>query len=188
MQNYFKSESPQIIVFDNKIETVPGGITLAVKDLTQKRVSAGTPAGKDSNGLYHVTKTARVNTAVGETDKSIKVDKKHNFKVGDILAYGSKGNAITKIDTSNAGYDSITISAALGAIVIGEVVFEGDKSGDDGVKYKYPPILLTGTTMDVIEGDNHLVDGVVRGSVREAAIEAAISEEIKKLLPLIRFV
>ena len=188
MQNYFKTESPLIIVFDNKIETVPGGITLAVKDLTQKRVSAGTPAGKDSNGLYHVTKTARINTAVGEADKSINVDKKHNFKVGDILACGSKGYAITKIDQSNAGYDAITVPTALGAIAVGEVVFEGDKAGDDGVKFKYSPVLLTGTTMDVIEGDNHLVDGVVRGSVREAAIDAAISEEIKKLLPLIRFV
>ena len=64
MQNYFKKETPEKLVFERKIEDIPGGITVAVRDLTQKRIFAGTPVGPDQNGLYHVVKTARVREKV----------------------------------------------------------------------------------------------------------------------------
>lgn len=187
MQNYFKKETPEKLVFERKIEDIPGGITVAVRDLTQKRIFAGTPVGPDQNGLYHVVKTARVREKV-TTGTAYKVDKGHNFKVGDILAYNGVGYAISSINVTAVEHDVISVATSLGEIEAGAVVFEGDKSAASDVTFKYVPSALVGTTMDIIEGDNHLTDGVVRGSVREAAIGAAISSEIKKALSLIRFV
>ena len=60
MQNYFSAESPEKNVFLSKIEDISGGVTVAVKDLVQTRVGAGTPIGKDANGLFHVVKTAKM--------------------------------------------------------------------------------------------------------------------------------
>lgn len=188
MQNYFKSESPDKLVFQSKIEVIPGGVTVAVKDLTQKRVGAGTPIGKDTNGLYHVVKTAKMQAAAASTDTDYKVLKGHNFKVGDYLAYGAKGYAITAIDQSNADYDKLTVGTTLGAVAVNEILFEGNKSASSGVTFKYTPEALVGETFDVIENDNHTPAAVVRGSVVEANIGAPINAAIKTSLSLIRFV
>lgn len=188
MQNYFKKESPEALVFQSKIENIPGGITVAVKDLTQTRIKAGTPVGMDANGLYHVVKTARIQTKAESAETGYKVEKGHNFKAGDILALGAKGYAITGIDTSNANFDILTVGTTLGVAEVGAVLFEGNKSAASAVTFKYSPIALVGTTFDVLPGNNHLTDGVVRGSVKEKNIGAPISDAIKAALPLIRFV
>lgn len=188
MQNYFKSESPEKLVFQSKLENIPGGVTVAVKDLTRKRVGAGTPIGKDANGLYHVVKTAKMQADAASSATEYKVLKGHDFKVGDFLAYGSKGYAITAIDQSNADYDGLTVGTTLGAVSTGEVLFEGDKAAATGVVFKYTPEALVGTTFDVIPNDNHITDAVIRGSVVEANIVVPINAGIKTALSLVRFV
>ena len=189
MQNYFKSDSPDVLVFKSKIEDIPGGITVAVKDLSQSRIYAGTPVGKDENGLYHVVKTAKIQTATdAATDTAYKVAKGHNFKIGDVLASGAKGYAITAIDTTAADYDLLTVGTTLGAAAVGDILYEGSKSAATGVTFKYAPEALTGETFDVVEGDNHPVGAIVRGSVVKANIVTPISDAIVSALPLIRFV
>jgi hypothetical protein len=189
MQNYFKSDSPDVLVFTSKIEDIPGGITVAVKDLSQPRIYAATPVGKDESGLYHVVKTAKIQTATdAATDTAYKVAKGHNFKVGDVLASGAKGYAITAIDTTAADYDLLTVGTTLGAAAVGDILYEGSKAAATGVTFKYTPEALTGETFDVVEGDNHSVGAIVRGSVVKANIVAPISDAIVSALPLIRFV
>lgn len=188
MQNYFSAESPEKNVFLSKIEDIPGGVTVAVKDLVQTRVGAGTPIGKDANGLFHVVKTAKMQADAAADATVYKVLKGHNFKVGNYLANGAKAYAITAIDTSNADYDALTVGTTLGVAATGAILYEGDKSAATGVTFKYAPTALVGTTFDVITGDNHSTDAIVRGSVTEVNISAYISDAIKAALPLIRFV
>lgn len=189
MQNYFKKEQPEKLVFESKLEVIPGGITVAAKDLTQKRVFAGTPVGKDKNGLFHVIKIAKLQADATATAKDYKVEKGSNFKVGDILSVKGVGYAITAIDGSDDAFDKITVGTTLGVeLKAGDALIEGDKAGASDIVPKYEPFALVGTTFDIIPTNNHLVDGVVRGSVIEISYQGAYSDEIKKALPLIRFV
>ena len=186
MQNYHKTESPLAKVFITKLEDIPGGVTIAVKDLNNGRVSAGTPIGPDKNGLYHVVKTAKIQGSSSSTN--YKLVKGHNFKVGDILATGEIGYAIKSIDTSNPEYDAIVTNTTIGSLEAGAVVYEGNKAAGSGVTYKYAPKALVGTTFDVMPHDNHLVDAIVRGTVIEKNIEnAPFSKEIKDELTHIIF-
>ena len=187
MQNYHKDESPLAKVFLSKLEVSPGGVTVAVKDLNVSRVSAGTPIGADSNGLYHVVKTAKIQATGSGT--SYKLVKGHNFKVGDILASkAGKGYAIQSINTSNPEYDEVKVGTTLDTLNTGDVVFEGNTSSGSGVTFKYQPKALVGTTFDVLAGDNHLKDAVLRGTVIEKNIaNVPFSKEIKDALSHIIF-
>lgn len=188
MQNYQKNEAPLAKVFITKLEDIPGGVTVAVKDLNATRVYAGTPLGMDDNGLCHVVKTAKVVATAASDATTYQVAKGHNFKVGDVLASGSKGYLISAIDQSSSDYDVLTVGTTLGAATIGAVLYEGSKAAASGVTFRYAPKCLVGTTFDVIAGDNHLVDGIVRGTVIEANIEnAPISDAIKTAMPHIIF-
>lgn len=189
MQNYFKNEQSEKLVFESKLEVIRGGITIAAKELTQKRVFAGTPVGKDKNGLFHVIKTAKLKGDANATTKNYNVEKGSNFKVGDILSAKGVGYAITAIDESGGDYDKLTIGTTLGVeLKTGDYLIEGDKAGASDVVSKYEPFALIGTTFDIIPSNNHLVDGVVRGTVVEKSYQGAYSDDVKKALPLIRFV
>jgi hypothetical protein len=191
MQVFSKSENRSTLSWVTKLEGVPGGITVAVLDLTQAGVSDGTPVGKDANGLYHVIKTARVRSDAGATDSSYTVDKGHNLRKGDFITnkVGAKAYAITNIDTSGSDRDVITLSATLGVTVkAGEVLFEAKgEATTNASTFRYEPWGLVGTSFDVVAGDSHLTDCIVRGTIREANIPP-IHPDIKAKLPLIRFV
>jgi len=191
MQNSQTTETRTVLVFDKKLEDIPGGVTLAIADLAQASVAPGTPVGKDSNGLYHVVKTAKAQANATNSATAIKVLKGHNFKVGDFLttATGKIAYAISAITTTNADYDTLTVGTTLGvAITAGDILIQAaaEATGDTSTQ-KYTAIGLTGTYLDVVSGDNHLVDVIVRGTVREAAI-VPIHSVIKTSLSHIRFV
>lgn len=191
MQNVNKTETGLPLAFDSKIEDVPGGVTVAVTDLTQSSLAAGTVIGADNNGLYHVVKTFKMQANAADDAVTYRVYKGHNGKVGDIISQkpGAKAYGISAIDTSNAAYDVLTVPTTLGvALTAGDVIVQANAvaAGNTSV-LKYNPFGLTGTTIDIVAGDNHLVDCVVRGSARLANIPP-ISAELKALLPLIRFV
>lgn len=191
MQIFKKTEARQTNAFITKLEVIVGGGTIAVKDLSQPIVNEGTPVGVDANGLYHVVKTAKLVADVTNVATDYPVAKGHNFKIGDFLAQktGGKAYAISSIDTTAEDRDILTVGTTLGlAGVIGDVIIQASaESATTTSALKHSPIGLIGTSFDVIEGDNHLSDIVVRGSVKEALI-SPLSAEIKALMPLIRFV
>lgn len=193
MQNFKQTESRLPVVFDTKLEDIPGGVTVASSDLVQKVVKAGTPIGKDGNGLYHVVKVAKLQADAANDATTYKVLKGHNFKVGDFITAKEAGKAyaITAIDTSNAEYDQFTVGTTLGIALTaasGAYLMEASaQATTDASVLKYQPVGLIGTTYDVVETQNHMVDCVVRGSVREAVIDP-IGPAIKAKLPLFRFV
>ena len=61
---------------------------------------------------------------VGATDTKVKIAKGTYVVMGTILGNGTKGATITAIDKSKAEYDELTISAAMGALKTGDVLFE----------------------------------------------------------------
>lgn len=193
MQNFSKTETRGKLAFESKLEDVPGGVTVAVSDLTQAVVKAGTPIGLDQNGLAHVVKVARLQADVTNTATAYPVLKGHNFKVGDFLTAKTLGKAyaITSINTSNPNYDTLNVGTTLGIALTaasGATLMEASaQATGDTSTLKFEPLGLTGHDFDVLAGDNHLVDCVVRGSVKENNIDP-VSADIKEKLPLIRFV
>ncbi|HRY32106.1 MAG TPA: hypothetical protein P5531_03970 [Bacteroidales bacterium] len=174
------------------LENIPGGVCVAVTDLVEDEVTAGTPIGLDSNtGLYHVVKTAQAQNTANNSATDYKFVKGHNFAVGQfiMLGTGKKAYAITAIDTSNASYDLVSVGTTLGENVTTASIFieaTAETGGTDS-DFKYTPAGLVGTSFDITAGANHFVDCVVRGSVVESLC-VPIHADIKTQLSLIRFV
>ncbi|WP_455127376.1 head fiber protein [Prevotella veroralis] len=61
---------------------------------------------------------------VGATDTKVKIAKGSYVVMGTILGNGTKGATVNAIDKSKAEYDELTISAAMGALKSGDVLFE----------------------------------------------------------------
>lgn len=185
MQNFKKTESPEKLVFVSKIETVPGGGTVAVKDLGGDRVYAGAPLTKDENGLYHVIKVAKVAENAGSTATSIKIAKGSNLKAGDYLGVaGTSAKQISAIDREGStSYDTVTLAATLGALTAGDLL-EGVKSTNAG----YSVDGYLGETFDILKNDNHLQSIVVRGTITESVLAMPVTSRIKSATPLVRFV
>jgi len=186
MQNYKKSESAEKLVFVSKIETVPGGGTVAVKDLVDGRIHAGAALYLDSEtGLYHVIKVAKVYENAGSTATSIKIYKGSNLKASDYIGVaGSSVKQISAIDREgSSSYDTVTLAATLGALSAGDLL-EGVKSTNAG----YSPVGYLGESFDVEKDNNHLQSIVVRGTITEANLASPLTSRIKSATPLVRFV
>ena len=61
---------------------------------------------------------------VGATDTKVKIAKGSYVVMGTILGNGTKGATVNAIDKSKAEYDELTLSAAMGALKPGDVLFE----------------------------------------------------------------
>ena len=61
---------------------------------------------------------------VGATDTKVKIAKGSYVVMGTILGNGTKGATVSAIDKSKAEYDELTLSAAMGALKSGDVLFE----------------------------------------------------------------
>lgn len=176
------------------IEDVQGGGTIARAELkgTIDELPPLVVVGRDSNGLYHVVKTAQV-TAVASADAiSIQVAKNHVFKVGEAVTIGGAltgaSELITAIDKSNAGYDIITVAATIGAAAIGDVLVLAEaKAAAKAAKFKYTPEVITMNKVDVTVA-NQQSGLLVRGTVNEAVMPYHIDDAIKSMLHFIRFV
>ncbi len=189
MQNFLETEELRPIVWIDKIEDIPGGVVVAVADLTQDHVDAGTPIGEDVNGLFHVVKTAEMYDDATDSATDYPVKKGHNFKVGDYFTNGllKAAHAITAIVTTEDDYDTISLGTTLGeALAEGDIVFEALADSASTSAFKYTPKALTGFAFDIVEDDNHFVDAIRIGSLYES-LAPPIHASIKTALPLIIF-
>lgn len=189
MQNTRQTETRTKLVFTAKLEDKVGGICIAAADLTQATLPAGTPVGLDANGLAHVIKQAVLADDATDSATDYKVDKGHNFKVGDPIASAVSGAAydITAIDTSNENYDTLTIGTTLGvALSDDDVLFLAAAESASDAALAYTPLGLTGHDIDIVTGSNPVVDCIVRGSVNTLTAPA-YNAEVKAALPHFRF-
>lgn len=181
-------------VIEKIIEDVQGGGTIAragIKGVIDE-LPPGAIVGKDSNGLYHVVKTAKMKTAANSTATDYQVEKGHLLKVGDIVTVGSdlkKPSAdITAIDKTNTDYDVITVSTTLTAAAVDAVLVLAEATAAAGsAKLKYIPEAVTMNKVDTTVA-NQQSGLLVRGSVNEAVMPYPVDSAIKEKLPLIRFV
>lgn len=175
--------------FTHNLADIPGGVCVAVEELTQTIIPEGTAVGKDENGLYHIIKTAEITTAALADATSYTVKKGHNFKVGDfvMLKTSGKSYAITAIadNAANADADDITVGTSLGVVASeGDALIQAAKSGASGSDFKYKPVGLVGTSYDV--APNTFVNVITIGQVEGAKIPPLGA--IAAALPLINVI
>lgn len=177
-------------VFQKVNETAQGGFRLDIAPLTAgDTIAAGTPISYDeSTRIAKVVKTAVAAANATNTATDYQVKKGHNLKVGDYLALGvgSKAYAITAIDTSNAGYDVVTVGTTLGAAVTaGDVFFQSSATGASAA-------VVSGTARGLLYQDTVVETGadvavVIDGTVYERRVPNGIPSAVKSALPKIFF-
>jgi hypothetical protein len=192
MQNTQTTETRGVVAFQTKLETIPGGMTVAIADVVEDILYAGTPIGVDSSTrLGHIVKCAEMQATATNTATDYRVIKGHNFAVGDHIcsAEGAKAQTITAITTTETAYDTLTVGTSIGVEVAdGAWLYQSSgASQSTGSDLKYDPIGLIGEDIDMTASDNHLVSVVVRGSAIVDNIPP-IGTVITAKLPLIRFV
>jgi hypothetical protein len=193
MQNFRESDAAaEKVVFVTKLEDIPGGATVAIADFVNDHiVPAGSVVSKDSNGLFHVLKTAKLHTAATNSATDYLVLKGHGFKVGDFIAAltGAKAYAITAITTTNADYDTLTLGTTLGvAIAQYAGIFQAlAEAASNTSAFKVTPIGVTGHSIQLKTGDNITVDVLLRATLIEANAPV-VTAQIKAALPHILWV
>lgn len=183
------TDTAGVVVFDTILEDWVGGAVLNRARLKTgtTEIKAGTPL-YISDGAAEIIKTAAVIT--GGNTTGIRVGKNHQFIVGEFVMYTENGAAmeITAITTSNANYDVITIGTTLGAsLTTGHILLEAAAQADSNASPKYTANAILKTTVNV-ENANPTCSGVVRGSVREAALPYSVHALDVAALNLFRFV
>lgn len=177
-------------VFLHKTADIRGGVSVAASELGGDYLREGAILSAPVEGITHVVKTAEVVAEVAAADKTIKVSKFHNFKVGDIVMTepGKAAHAITAIDESNKKYDTLTVKTALGAIALGGFLVEAkaEATGADASKaeLKYEPQSVNGTGQPFDPKSNISTDAWVIGVTRNNPVPGFIIDKLKGIINL----
>lgn len=167
----------------HRVADIPGGVTVSVADLGGTALKEGTPiAYAVADGMFHVTKTAKIVTAATNVAVAYEVAKGSHFKVGDRFAVeGANGQLITAIDkTTNADKDVITVGTTLGIVIaVGVVAFE---SAGANQLAKYAPTAIAGSNYDVVANESLFTDAWVIAVViagNGPAVNATLTATLK---------
>lgn len=172
-------------VFVHKIADIRGGVSVAVSELGSDFLLEGAVLSAPENGICHVVKVAEVVAAVTATAKTVKVKKGHQFNVDDVVMVdeGAKATKITAIDKTANDSDTITLTAALGAISLGGFLIEATAAteGTDSA-LKYTPLAVTGTGKPVMQGQNLDTDAWVIGVTKGNALPDCVTKHLKGII------
>jgi len=177
------------------LEDIPGGGVIEPDDFKSgtTELSEGALVGVDSNGLYHLVKTAELYEDEANDETGYKVLKGHEFKVGDVIMAsvitGSAAIAITAITTTEDDYDTITVGTTLGLVMSdGDVLAQATATAASGNGVlKYTPAGITLNSVDLSKA-NKGAGIMVRGTVNESLLAFPVDATLKAHLPLIRFI
>jgi len=180
------SLSGEFPVFQLVHEVAQGGFTLDKTGHTLGSVlkSGSLVSYDEATRIARVMRGGTVVEDAADGATAYKVEK-GSFIVGDKAAnlVGGKSYAITAIDTTNANYDTITVSTSLGALTTGAPLFESAASGASaGAFVATPKGLLYDHTL--VE-DNTFISVVLRGTVYARRIPSGTAAA--SALPLIIF-
>lgn len=169
------------VYFEQVFAEKPGGGLVANPDFD---IEPSTAVGVGNNGLLYPIKGYRLVDAVVSEDTTIKIAKGSGIAVGDIIATGKKGVAATAVDTSNAGYDLVTVTLGV-AVANGTVLYQALSASASSAKPKYDPVYVTGAWVKAGKGDQRvrLINGA---NLRKAT--ANIAPEVAALMKSIDFV
>ena len=174
----------------HRVADIRGGVSVAASELGGNYLREGAILSAPVDGITHVVKTAQVIAEVAATDKTIKVSKFHNFKVGDIIMVelDKAAHAITAIDESNKKYDTITIGTAIGAIAqngcIVEAKAEATGEAGSGSELKYEPQSVNGTGQPFDPKGNISTDAWLFAVTKNNPVPGFIIEKLKGIINL----
>lgn len=170
----------------HKVADIRGGVSVATSELGGNYLREGAILSVPINGVTHVVKTAEVIAEVSAEDKTMKVSKFHNFKVGDFIMVepGKAAHAITAIDESDKKFDTITVSTALGAIDLGGILVEAKEDSEDASALKYEPQSVNGTGQPFDSKSNISTDAWVIGVTKNNPVPVFIVEKLKGIINL----
>ena len=166
-----------------RVADIPNGVTVCVAELGGPALKEGTPlVYASADGMYHVSKTAKIVTAAAVDATTYEVAKGSHFKVGEYFATeGANGQAITAIDkTTNSDKDVVTLGTTLGVIVAANVV--AFQSTGVNKTIKNAPTAIAGSNYDVVASDNLFCDAWVIATVRTGnapAVNATVTATLK---------
>lgn len=173
---------------DKAMHLAQGGFNLDVTGLTSgSKILRGTVLGFDeATRIAKVLKAATVVEVAGGTATDYNVAKGHLFVVGDIPTAGTAARAITAINTSNANYDTITVSATLGAVDAGGSLYAALAAVASAPAVAVTPKGLLYKEVTVGAEAFPLADVVLRGTVYARRIPA-VAASVQAVLPRIIF-
>ena len=178
------------------LEDIPGGGVVDPDDFKTASTSMGEGALLGvSSGVYHLFKTAEIYEDEADSETDYKVEKGHEFVVGDFITdSGLVGAAeeITVIDTTTSAlYDIFTVATTLGhAMLDGECIVQAAAQAAAGsAALLYSPVGMARQSVDLSVA-NQGCGIMVRGRVRESLLAYPVDANIKAFaaLSLIRFV
>jgi len=194
MQIVSSTDTERNLAVELILEDIPGGGVVEKDDFktTSTGMQEGALLGVASDGIYHLTKTAKAYSTVASGGTTINVFQGHEFKTGDILVDTGKtfvSRVISGIAASGTYFDILTIAASGGVNIAASGIFiEAAASGlTTTATFKYSPVAIATNPVD-LSVDNTGCGLLVRGRVRESLLPYPVDATIKALLPLIRFV
>jgi hypothetical protein len=197
MQITSSTDTERNLAIELILEDIPGGGSIVLDDLptAQTELKAGTLVAEDSNGKWHVSKTAMVQGAVPASGfTTIMVYNNHTLKAGNLIGtasgIGASGVRITSVAASGAGIDVITVGASMSCVLPASgILIESSTSGfPNTTAWRYSPTALTTNSIDTTASGNSGAGLIVRGRVRQSELPYPINANVTALLPLIRFV
>lgn len=175
--------------FMHKTADIRGGVSVAASELGGNFLREGAILSEPVDGITHVVKIAEVAAEVAAADKTIKVKKLHNLKVGDIImiAVGAAAVTITAVDDSNKKFDTLTVDTALGAIALGGFLVEAKAASSATEKkseLKYQPQSVNGTGKEFDPKSNISTDAWVIGVTKGNPVPGFILDKLKGIINL----
>ena len=176
-------------VFVHKTADIRGGVAVAASELGGDFLREGAILSAPVDGLTHVVKTAQTTAEVQAAEKTIKVGKHHNLKVGDFIlaALGAAAVKITAIDETAKTHDTITVDTALGAIPLGGFIAEAKEAStaeDKKSALKYEPQSVNGTGKPFDPKSNINTDAWVIGVTKGNPVPGFILDKLKGIINL----
>lgn len=177
------TKTPKVLM--HKVADIRGGVSVNVSELGGDYLREGAILSVPDEGICHVVKIGNVAAEVGASDKSVKVEKFHNFKVGDcvMLDEGGKAAEISAIDESNKSYDTLTLKTALGEIKKGEQVVQAKEvAAENTSALKYVPLAVVGTGKRIDPKSNLDTDAWVIGVTKGNPVPECVAKHLKGIV------
>jgi hypothetical protein len=176
------TKTPKVLM--HKVADIRGGVSVNVSELGGDYLREGAILSAPVDGICHVVKIAVVVADVAAADKTIKVEKFHNFKAGDfvMLDVNSAAVKISSIDESNKAYDTLTVATALGAISKGAQVVEAAAASTAEAKtsaLKYVPLAVVGTGKRIEPKTNLDTDAWVIAVTKGNPVPECVAKHLK---------
>lgn len=170
-------------VIMHRVADIRGGVSVATAELGGDYLPEGAVLSAPVDGICHVVKTATAAAAATADATTLKVKKGHLFAVGDAIMAKEGGTAVTisAIDGKAKDADTLTLSAALGAVAAGAAVMQAAAAGAKGA-LKYEPFAIVGTGRPVGAGINVDTDAWVMAVTKGNALPEAIAAKLKGII------